>query len=100
MRLHHLALAVRDREGSIAFHKRSSVRFRGPSGSRGGCGWAGGAQGRRERRVRGGDVAGTNQERQQGVDGVFSAFASSVAKWTGGHWASVVVAVLVVGGRV
>ncbi|HEY3214026.1 MAG TPA: low affinity iron permease family protein, partial [Actinomycetota bacterium] len=39
---------------------------------------------------------GTDQERQQGVDGVFSAFASSVAKWTGSHWAFVVAAVLVI----
>jgi hypothetical protein len=34
MRLHHLALAVRDQGRSIAFNARSSVRFRGPSGSR------------------------------------------------------------------
>lgn len=32
----------------------------------------------------------------KGVDGVFSAFASSVAKWTGSHWAFVVAAVLVI----
>jgi len=43
-------------------------------------------------------VAGTDQERQQGVDGVFSAFASSVAKWTGSHWAFVVAAFLVIVG--
>jgi low affinity Fe/Cu permease len=43
-------------------------------------------------------VTGTKQERQQGVDGVFSAFASSVAKWIGSHWAFVVAAVLVIVG--
>jgi low affinity Fe/Cu permease len=68
----------------------------GLSGSRVRCGSTGRASGRRERRVRGGDVAGTEQERRQGVDGVFSAFASSVAKWTGSHWAFVVAAVLMI----
>src|SRR5512132_2101175 len=60
------------------------------------CGSTGRAPGRRERRVRGGDVSGTDHERPQRVDGVFSAFASSVAKWTGSHWAFVVAAVLVI----
>jgi low affinity Fe/Cu permease len=41
-------------------------------------------------------VTGTDHERPQRVDGVFSAFASSVAKWTGSHWAFVVAAVLVI----
>jgi len=68
----------------------------GLSGSRVRCGSTGRAPGRRERRVRGGDVAGTEQERRQGVDGVFSAFASSVAKWTGSHWAFVVAAILMI----
>jgi low affinity Fe/Cu permease len=43
-------------------------------------------------------VTGTEQERQKGVDGVFSAFASSVAKWIGSHWAFVVAALLVIVG--
>jgi low affinity Fe/Cu permease len=43
-------------------------------------------------------VTGTKQERQQRIDGVFSAFASSVAKWVGSHWAFVVAAVLVIVG--
>jgi low affinity Fe/Cu permease len=43
-------------------------------------------------------VTGTKQERQQRIDGVFSAFASSVAKWIGSHWAFVVAAVLVIVG--
>ena len=43
-------------------------------------------------------MTGTKQERQQRVDGVFSAFASSVAKWIGSHWAFVVAAVLVIVG--
>ena len=43
-------------------------------------------------------MAGTDQERQQGVDGVFSAFASSVAKWTGSQWAFIVAALLVLAG--
>ena len=43
-------------------------------------------------------MTGTKQERRQRVDGVFSAFASSVAKWIGSHWAFVVAAVLVIVG--
>ena len=43
-------------------------------------------------------MTGTKQERQQRIDGVFSAFASSVAKWIGSHWAFVVAAVLVIVG--
>jgi low affinity Fe/Cu permease len=43
-------------------------------------------------------VTGPEQERQQRVDGVFSAFASSVAKWIGSHWAFVVAAMLVIVG--
>lgn len=42
-------------------------------------------------------MTGSEQERQK-VDGVFSAFASSVAKWTGSHWAFIVVAVVVIVG--
>jgi hypothetical protein len=37
-------------------------------------------------------VTGTDHERPQRVDGVFSA----VARWTGSHWAFVVAAVLVI----
>ena len=43
-------------------------------------------------------MVGTDQEQPQGVDRIFSAFASSVAKWTGSHWAFIVVAVLVIVG--
>jgi low affinity Fe/Cu permease len=43
-------------------------------------------------------VTDTKQERQQRIDGVFSAFASSVAKWIGSHWAFVAAAVLVIVG--
>ena len=43
-------------------------------------------------------MTGTKQERRQRIDGVFSAFASSVAKWSGSHWAFVVAAVLVIVG--
>jgi low affinity Fe/Cu permease len=43
-------------------------------------------------------VAGTDRDHRGGVDRVFSAFASSVAKWTGSHWAFIVAAVLVIVG--
>ena len=40
----------------------------------------------------------TDRERPQRADGIFSVFASSVAKWIGSHWAFIVAAVLVVVG--
>ncbi len=43
-------------------------------------------------------MTGMDHERPQRVDGVFSVFASSVAKWIGSHWAFIVAAVLVVVG--
>jgi low affinity Fe/Cu permease len=43
-------------------------------------------------------VVGTDREQSHGVDRVFTAFASSVARWTGSHWAFIVAAVLVVVG--
>jgi low affinity Fe/Cu permease len=43
-------------------------------------------------------VAGTDQKQPRGLDGVFSAFASSVAKYTGSHWAFIVAAFLVIVG--
>ena len=41
-------------------------------------------------------MVGTDREQPHGADRVFSAFASSVAKWTGSHWAFVVAAMLVI----
>ena len=43
-------------------------------------------------------MVGTDREQSHGVDRVFTAFASSVARWTGSHWAFIVAAVLVVVG--
>ena len=43
-------------------------------------------------------MVGTDREQPHGVDRAFTAFASSVARWTGSHWAFIVVAVLVVVG--
>ena len=43
-------------------------------------------------------MVGTDREQPHGVDRVFTAFASSVARWTGSHWAFIVAAVLVVVG--
>ena len=40
----------------------------------------------------------TDREQSNGVDRVFTAFASSVARWTGSHWAFIVAALLVLVG--